>query len=103
MKLDDENNLHNAIYILLTLIGTETETEVKTSHGRIGLLVKTARFIYIIELKFDKTAQEAMDQIKEKEYTLPYCNDGRRIFRISLNFSSKTRHLDAPMIKEVKE
>ena len=100
MKMENENNLHNAIYILLTLIGTETETEVRTSHGRIDLLVKTPRFIYIIELKFDGTAQEAMGQIKEKEYSLPYSNDGRRIFLIGLNFSSATRHLDAPLIEE---
>ncbi|MDE5845995.1 MAG: PD-(D/E)XK nuclease domain-containing protein, partial [Muribaculaceae bacterium] len=57
-------------------------------------------FIYVIELKFDGTAQEAMDQIKEKEYSLPYSNDGRRIFLIGLNFSSATRHLDAPLIEE---
>ena len=101
MKMEDENNLHNALYILLTLIGTETDTEVRTSHGRIDLLIKTRRYIYVIELKFDKTAQEAMDQINEKEYALPYSNDGRRIFRIGLNFSSTTRHLDEPAIEEL--
>ena len=100
MKMENENNLHNAIYILLKLIGVRTETEVRTSHGRIDLLVKTPRYIYVIELKFDGTAQEAMDQIKEKEYSLPYSNDGRRIFLIGLNFSSATRHLDAPLIEE---
>ena len=103
MKMEDENNLHNALYILLTLIGTETDTEVRTSHGRIDLLIKTRMYIYVIELKFDKTAQEAMDQINEKEYALPYSNDGRRVFRIGLNFSSTTRHLDAPLIEEVRE
>ena len=103
MHMDDENNLHNAIYILLTLIGTETETEVRTSHGRIDLVVKTTDYIYIIELKFDKTAEEAMAQIKEKEYDLPYRNDGRRIFRIGVNFSSSTRHLDEPLIEEVQK
>ena len=103
MHMDDENNLHNAIYILLTLIGTETETEVRTSHGRIDLVVKTTDYIYIIELKFDKTAEEAMAQIKEKEYDLPYRNDGRRIFRIGVNFSSATRHLDEPLIEEVQK
>ncbi|MDE5847889.1 MAG: PD-(D/E)XK nuclease domain-containing protein, partial [Muribaculaceae bacterium] len=46
MKMEDENNLHNALYILLTLIGTETDTEVRTSHGRIDLLVKTRRYTY---------------------------------------------------------
>ena len=99
MKIDDENNLHNAIYILLTLIGVETETEVHTSDGRIDLVVKTSRFIYIIELKFDKTAQEAMDQIEEKQYALPYANDPRRLFKIGLNFSTASRHLDPPVIR----
>lgn len=103
MHMDDENNLHNAIYILLTLIGTETETEVRTSHGRIDLVVKTADYVYIIELKFDRSAEEAMAQIKEKEYDLPYRNGGRRIFRIGVNFSSATRHLDEPLIEEVEE
>ncbi len=98
MKMEDENNLHNAIYILLTLIGVEIETEVHTSDGRIDLTVKTRNFIYIIELKFDHTAEAAMTQIEEKKYELPYLNDSRQIFKIGLNFSSKTRHLDKPMI-----
>ena len=101
MKMDDENNLHNAIYILLTLIGVKTETEVHTSYGRIDLTVKTSKFIYIIELKFDKTSREAMAQIREKEYALPYAADRRRLFLIGLNFSSETRHLDEPLIEEV--
>ena len=103
MKMDDENNLHNAIYILLTLIGARVETEVRTSHGRIDLVLKTTRYIYIIELKFDRSAEEAMAQIKEKEYDLPYRNDGRRIFRIGINFTSPTRHLDEPLIEEVEK
>lgn len=101
MKMDNENNLHAAIYILLTLIGVRTETEGHTSEGRIDLIVKTSRFIYIIELKFDHSAEEAMAQIKEKNYALAYLNDSRRIFLIGLNFSSKTRHLDTPLIEEI--
>lgn len=101
MKMDNENNFHNALYILLTLIGTETETETHTSDGRIDLLVKTLDYIYVIELKFDKSAQEAMDQIKEKEYWKPYSKDPIHIFLIGLNFSSRARHLDAPLIEEV--
>ncbi|MDE7350811.1 MAG: ATP-binding protein, partial [Muribaculaceae bacterium] len=101
MKMDSENNLHTAIYILLRLIGVKTETEVRTSDGRIDLIVKTTRYIYIIELKFDGSAAEAMAQIKEKQYALTYTNDPRRLFLIGLNFSSKTRHLDAPLIEEI--
>lgn len=101
MKMDDENNLHNALYILLTLIGVAVETEVHTSDGRIDLVVKTTKFVYIIELKFDRSAEEAMAQIDEKQYSLPYTSDPRRLFKIGLNFSSKTRHLDPPRIEEV--
>ncbi|MDE6740932.1 MAG: ATP-binding protein [Muribaculaceae bacterium] len=103
MKMEDENNLHNAIYILLTLIGVKVETEVHTSYGRMDLVVKTGKFIYIIELKYDRSADEAMDQIEDKQYALPYANDARRLFKIGLNFSSKTRHLDAPRIEEVSK
>ncbi len=102
MKMDNENNLHTAIYILLTLIGVKAETEVHTSDGRLDLIVKTPRYIYIIELKFDKSAEEAMEQIKDKNYALPYFNDKRNIFLIGLNYSSKTRHLDSPIIAEVE-
>lgn len=101
MKMDNENKLHNAFYILLTLIGAKAETEVHTSDGRIDLLLKTPRFIYIIELKFDHSSDEAMEQIEEKKYFLPYSNDSRRLFKIGLNFYSKTRHLDPPIIQEV--
>ncbi len=103
MKMDDENNLHNAIYILLTLIGVKAETEVHTSDGRIDLLLRTSRFIYIIELKFDGSAENAMTQIEEKQYALPYSNDPRRLFKIALNFSTKTRHLDPPRIEEISK
>ncbi len=98
MKMDSENNIHTAIYILLTLIGIKAETEARISDGRIDLVVKTSRYIYIIELKFDRTSQEAIEQIKEKGYALPYSNDPRHIFLIGLNFSSNTRHLDTPVI-----
>lgn len=101
MKMDNENNLHTAIFILLTLIGIKTETEVHTSDGRIDLRIRTSRFIYIIELKFDKSSEEAIDQIKEKNYALPYQNESRRIYLIGLNFSSNTRHLDSPVIEEI--
>lgn len=44
-----------------------------------------------------------MDQIKEKEYWLPYTQDSRRIFLIGLNFSSKTRHLDDAAIETITQ
>ncbi len=85
----------------MTLIGVKAETEVHTSDGRLDLIVKTRKYIYIFELKFDKSSEDAMKQIKEKNYALSYLNDKRHIFLVGLNFSSKTRHLDDPIIVEL--
>lgn len=102
MKMEDENNIHNAIYILLTLIGIKTETEVHTSDGRIDLVIKTDKFIYIIELKFDKKGESAVAQIEDKDYAYPYSRDPRQVFLIGVNFSSKTRHLCKPVIRKIE-
>lgn len=102
MKMENENNLHAAIYILLTLIGVRTETEVRTSNGRIDLVVKTPGFIYIIELKFGHTAEEALAQISDKQYALPYAGDSRRIFKIGISYSRQTRRLDSSIIEEIR-
>ena len=102
MKMENENNLHNALYILLSLIGIDTKAEVHTSDGRIDLIIYTSEYIYIIELKFDHDSSSALNQIEEKDYGLPYANDPRRIFKIGVNFSSKTRHLDKPVIRVAK-
>ncbi len=102
MKMEDENNFHNAMYILLTLIGIKTETEVHTSDGRIDLVIKTDKFIYIIELKFDKSGESGIEQIEDKNYAYPYSSDSRQIFLIGANFSSETRHLDKPVIREIE-
>ena len=103
MKMEDENNLHNALYILLSIIGIDVHTEVHTSCGRIDLLVTTPDYIYIIELKFNKDSNNAIDQIEARNYESTYLNDARRIFKIGVNFSPETSHLDKPIIYEVEK
>lgn len=73
----------------------KVRTEVPTSDGRIDLLIETDDYIYIIELKYDGTPEEALRQIKEKEYALRFSADSRRIYRIGASFSSKTRRIDS--------
>lgn len=102
LKMEDENNFHNALYILLSLIGTKARAEVATSDGRIDLLIETSLYVYVIELKYDGSAQEALRQIDEKRYIRPFQADGRTIFKIGINFSSKTRCIEEAEIVEIK-
>lgn len=93
LHMDNENNLQNAIFVLLSLLGLEVKAEEKTSNGRIDLFLETDRYIYIIELKYDKSAQDALDQIEHKEYDLPFRGKGKEIVKIGANFDSATRRL----------
>ena len=85
----------NAMYIIFKLIGFYVEVERPTAAERIDLILKTSGYIYILELKLDGSADEALRQIEERGYARPYAMDGRKLFRIGVNFSSKTRGVEA--------
>ncbi|MDE6769671.1 MAG: PD-(D/E)XK nuclease domain-containing protein, partial [Muribaculaceae bacterium] len=94
LRIENENNFHNAFYLLMDLIGLDTKAESHTSEGRIDIEIKTEDYIYIIELKYDHSAQEALRQIEEKHYARKYNVDSRKIFMIGVEFSSKTRCIE---------
>lgn len=98
MKLENENNFHNVIYMLLLLIGINVKTEHRTSDGRIDLLITTDKYRYVIELKVDSTPEEALRQIDHKGYSLPFIADNRTIIKIGANFSTETRRLTGWLI-----
>lgn len=99
LKVQNENNFHNALYILLTLIGIEAKAEAHTSDGLIDLIIETPNFIYLIELKYDSTPQQALRQIEEKEYARKFSTDYRKLFKIGVSFSSEKRRIGAWIIK----
>ena len=90
---DMEVHYHNIVYLLFKLLGFQTDTEYKTSDGRIDAVVKTDDYVYVFEFKLDHTAQEAIDQINSKDYPLPFEADGRKLFKIGVSFSSKTKRI----------
>lgn len=59
-----ESHFRNVIYILCKLIGLQVDVEYQTSDGRIDLLIRTDKYVYIVECKIDSTAHIALQQIK---------------------------------------
>ena len=94
-----ENYYQSVIYCLLSLLGLETNAEYATGAGYIDLLVKTPEYIYVIELKLNGTASDAMRQIDDKGYCEPFTSDRRRLYRIALGFSKQTQSIDGWQIK----
>lgn len=90
-----ENNL----YIIFRLLGFDIRTEEETSCGRIDAVLKTPQYIYVIELKLNGTAEEAIEQIRSKQYDLPFEIDDRKIIRIGISFSKESRTIDRWIIE----
>ena len=57
------------------------------------MVLKFPEYIYVMELKLDGTAQDALTQIDSHNYTLPFKYDGRKIIKVGINFSSKKRNI----------
>lgn len=90
-----ERRFSDVVFIVSRLMGYMVETEYMTNRGRIDLVVKTERYIYVIEFKVDKSPEEALAQIEEKGYVEPFFTDGREIIRVGAEFSTRTRNIVA--------
>ena len=84
----------NVVWVIFKMIGFYTEVEHHTTDGRMDMLIKTSDSIYIIEFKLDKSADEALQQIEDKQYAKPFEQDGRRIYKIGINFSTETKRIE---------
>lgn len=96
---DLEVHFQNVLFIVFKLVGFYVKAEYHTSRGRIDLVLQTDRYIYVMEFKLDGTAEDALHQIEEKEYALPFRSDSRKRFEIGVNFSTKDRNIERWIIK----
>ena len=96
---DLENHYQNVMYIITKLMGLYVQAEYRTINGRIDLLIGTKDYLYIIELKFNGTAEQALEQIHNKEYSLPFEQEGRTIIMIGANVSPETRNIEKWVIE----
>ena len=94
-----EQSFQNVIYITLVVLGKYCHTEVHSSKGRADCIVETDDYVYIFEFKRDSSAREALAQIDEQGYALPYTADKRKLFKIGVNFSSTERNISEWEVK----
>ena len=90
----------NCMYVIFKMMGFYTEVERTTHRGRIDIVIKTTDYIYVMEIKLDGSADEALRQIHEKGYAEPYRKDGRKVFLVGVNFSSDTKGVEEWKVEE---
>ena len=91
---DAELYFQNTMYVMCKLMGQYVQVERHTSNGRMDIVVQTDKYVYIMELKMDATADEALKQIEDKGYAKPFAADPRQIFKIGVAFSKQTRRIE---------
>ena len=89
----DEHHFHAMLYTLFVSFGADVVAEDLSAKGRADLTLKMPKGIYIIELKYDDTADNALKQIDERGYASKYALDGRPITKVGIAFSSKERNI----------
>ena len=70
-----------------------------TYTGRVDCSLETDNYVYIFEFKRDKSADEALAQIEDMNYALPYVADKRTLYKVGVNFDSETRMLTEWKVK----
>lgn len=86
-----ERYFQYTIYLVLRMISIYSVfIEKEQSQGRVDCIVETPDYVYIFEFKLDGSAEQALQQIKEKGYAKPYQNDSRTLYQVGVNLSSET-------------
>jgi hypothetical protein len=84
---------HRIFYFFFRMLYNEVNAEVRNSVGATDVVIRTPKYIYVVELKIDSSADVALQQIKEKGYATPYLSDSRQLIKLGVNFSTATRTL----------
>ena len=95
-----EKHYQTIFYLMFSFLNIYIRTEVKSAIGRADAVMHMPDTIYVFELKVDKSAEEALTQIDEKGYMLPYHSEGKRLVKIGISFDSTQRTISEWKIKE---
>jgi hypothetical protein len=95
-----EAHYHILFYFFFRMLSNEVNAEVRNAVGATDVVIKTPKYIYIVEIKIDATPEVALAQIEEKGYATPFLADGRKLFKIGVNFSTASRTIEAWKVEE---
>ena len=96
----NERDFQTVFYLIFNLMGAFILVEEDSAIGRADAVVHTPDAVYVFELKYDGSAEEAIRQIDDKGYLIPYSADGKRLYKIGVNYDSQQRTIGEWIVKE---
>ena len=99
-----ERDYQIVVYLVFALLGQYTATEVVGTTGRADCVVITATTVYVFELKLWSagTAEEALQQIIEKDYAAKYASSGKEIILIGASFDEEKRNIKEWVVERIR-
>ncbi|MCI5505859.1 MAG: ATP-binding protein [Prevotella sp.] len=88
---NSEGHYQQLLYVIFSLFGRYVEVEVRTPTGRVDIVMKTAKVVYVFELKLNMSAQSAINQIDLKDYSSKFALSGLPIVKVGINFDPERR------------
>ena len=89
-----EGHYQQMLFIIFSLLTDYlVDVEVHTPKGRVDMVLLTKTDLYLIELKLNKDAQTAMQQINLKDYRQRFALSGKPITKVGINFDGKTGNI----------
>ena len=95
-----EGHYQQLLYVIFSLLGRYVDVEVRTATGRVDMVLRTARKLYLFELKLNRSAEAAMQQIDLKEYPARFALCGLPVVKIGINFDAATHTISDWEIEE---
>jgi hypothetical protein len=102
-KNQNEQFYQSLFYSLMAGVGGDVHAEEQTSDGRMDISLKMEEAIYIFEFKYDRTVEEAMEQINRKDYAVRFAADSRPVYAVGLNIDKERRTIESYEITELKK
>ena len=96
----NERDFQTVFYLIFNLMGGYMRVEEDSAIGRADAVVHMPDAIYVFELKYDGSADDAIKQIDDKGYLIPYSANGKRLFKVGVNYDSQQRTIGDWIVKE---
>ena len=96
----NERDFQTVFYLIFNLMGALIRVEEDSAIGRADAVLHLPTAIYVFELKYDGSATDALRQIDEKGYLIPYSAEGKRLVKVGVNYDSEQRTISDWIIKE---
>ena len=96
----NERDFQTVFYLIFNLMGAYMRVEEDSAIGRADAVVYLPDAVFVFELKYDGSAEDALKQIDDKGYLIPYSADGKRLYKIGVNYDSQQRTIGDWIIEE---